>query len=493
MFERYTEKARRLIFFARYEASQLGSPYIETEHLLLGLFREARNLIHKFIPSEAAIKDIREEIERYADKREKVATSVDLPLSNESKRVLAYAAEESERLSHKHIGTEHLLLGILREEKCFGAELLRQQGIQLATARTAIKDISSESQKEESQSTGTSRRQITLADFGSDLTEAALNGSVPPLIGRDHELTAVMRVLCRSTKANPVLVGERGVGKRAIVHGLAHRLAQARIPSHLLEKRLIALDLAVIASGTSSRASFEQNVENILKGFQGSDMLLFIDGLHTLAQTVRFLNVLNVLKPGLQSGAIRCVSTAIPAEYGKAMEAAPWLEKLFTAVEVRPATEAQALEILRGRKKEFEDFHGVSYTDEALQYAVFHSNSYFHDRFLPEKAIDLMDEAGAHGHLVQPALPDEVLEAQKKVKLIEDRHNNAIQNHEFEKARFYSDELNKERESLRVLREEHKVDEKAAVTVTRDDIESIVAERTGISVEALRKSRIPQA
>jgi ATP-dependent Clp protease ATP-binding subunit ClpC len=162
-------------------------------------------------------------------------------------------------------------------------------------------------------------------------------------------------------------------------------------------------------------------------------------------------------------------------------------------VEVRPATEAEAVEILRVRKKEFEDFHGVTYTDEALQYAVFHSNSYFHNRYLPEKAIDLMDEAGAHVQLSEKALPEEVAEAQKRAKLIEDRQGSAIQNHEFEKARFYSDELKKERENLRALREKHQVEEKAAVTVTRDDIEKIVAERTGVSIEALRKSRIPPA
>lgn len=492
MFERYTEKARRVIFFGRYEASQLGSPYIETEHLLLGIFREEKTLVHHFIKSEAVRKEIHEEIEKYADESKKGASSVDLPLSNESKRVLAYAAEEAERLGHKHIGTEHLFLGLLREEKGFAAELLQQHGVRLSTAREIIMKMPAESQAPAGRLTQSTSREVTFAEFGVDLTDAALNGKLPPLIGRNHELDTVIRILGRVTKANPVLIGEPGVGKKSIVNGLAHRISEADVPLHSQDKRVVTLDLAAIASGVKSHTRFEENLESILYSLQASNLVLFVDGLHALAQTQRFPGIINVLKPALRNGDIHCISTAVPAEYDKTLEAAPWLERYFTPVQVRPLGEAEALTVLRGIKESFEKFHGVTYTDEALQYAVFHSNSYFRNQHLPEKAIDLIDEAGALVQFSQEPLPDEVLEARKRVKFIQDRHEAALNNHEFEKARFYADELKKARHELEVLRNKYKTGDEAFMMVTRDHIEKIVAERTGVSIELLRKSRIPE-
>jgi ATP-dependent Clp protease ATP-binding subunit ClpC len=335
-----------------------------------------------------------------------------------------------------------------------------------------------------------SSRAVTFAEFGVDLTEAALNGTLPPLIGRKHELDTVIRILGRVTKANPVLIGEPGVGKKTIVNGLARRISEAEVPLHSQDKRVVTLDLAAIASGVKSRARFEENLESILCSLQASNLVFFVDGLHALAQTQRFVGIINVLKPALRKGDIHCISTAVPAEYDKTLEAAPWLEQYFTPVQVRPLDEAEALIVLRGVKESFEKFHSVTYTDEALQYAVFHSNSYFRNQHLPEKAIDLIDEAGSLVQLSQGPLPDEVLQAQKRVKFIQDRHEAALSSHEFEKARFYSAELNEERKKLEELRGKYKVGEHWATTVTRDHIEKIVAERTGVSIESLRKSRI---
>jgi len=496
MFERYTEKARRVIFFGRYEASQFGSSYIETEHLLLGILREDKTLVNKLKLASAAggIEGIRQEIERRTTLREKVSTSVDLPLSNEGKRMLAFAAEEAERLSHKHIGVGHLLLGMLREEKCFGAELLHQRGVRLSSARQVVKDSGGEPFSAEATRSTEGEIGFNVSDLGISLTKEASDNRLPPLIGRERELDRVIQILCRFTRGNPVLVGEHGVGKKTIVYGLAKRIAEGKVPASLENCSLISLDLAVVASGVKSRTLFETNLQTVLDQLANDDgVLLFIDGLHNLAQTPRFLSLANVIKPALIRGSVLCISTATPAEYQKSIEAAPWLEQLFSVVEVRPPSENEAITVLRGVKERFEQFHGVSYSDEAIQYAVFHSSSYFPNRYLPEKALDLMDEAGARVKLGQSNLPEEILELRKRVKFIQYRHDNAISNHEFEKARFYSDEARKEQENLKILAEKYKLGDRSTTIVSRDDIDQIVAERTGISMDTLRKSRAPKA
>jgi ATP-dependent Clp protease ATP-binding subunit ClpC len=276
MFERYTEKARRVIFFARYEASQFGSPYIETEHLLLGLLREDKALTNRFLRSHASVESIRKQIEGHTTIREKVSTSVDLPLSNECKRVLAYAAEEAERLSHKHIGTEHLLLGLLREEKCFAAEILHERGLRLSTIR---EELARTSQEKSAPQRG-QRESSLLSEFSRDLTQSAMDNQLDPLVGRDNEVERVVQILCRRTKNNPVLIGEPGVGKTAIVEGLAQRIADGEVPSFLADKRILALDLSLIVAGTKYRGQFEERLKTIMKELMESqNSIIFIDEL----------------------------------------------------------------------------------------------------------------------------------------------------------------------------------------------------------------------
>ena len=279
MFERYTEKARRVIFFARYEASQFGSPYIETEHLLLGLLREDKALTNRFLRSHASVESIRKQIEGHTTIREKVSTSVDLPLSNECKRVLAYAAEEAERLSHKHIGTEHLLLGLLREEKCFAAEILHERGLRLL----AIREELARATQEKAPPSQRNRESSLLVEFSRDLTQAAMDNQLDPLVGRDQELERVVQILCRRTKNNPVLIGEPGVGKTAIVEGLAQRISDGEVPSFLADKRVLALDLSLIVAGTKYRGQFEERLKTIMKELmENQNSIIFIDELHTL-------------------------------------------------------------------------------------------------------------------------------------------------------------------------------------------------------------------
>src|SRR5512140_1679463 len=486
MFERYTEKARRVIFFARYEASQFGSPYIETEHLLLGLLREDKALANRFLRSHAAVESIRKQIEGHTTIREKVSTSVDLPLSHECKRVLAYGAEEAERLNHKHIGTEHLLLGLLREEKCFAAEILHERGLRLSQVREEIARASSEKV-----SAARPKESSLLSEFSRDLTQSALDGLLDPLIGRDYELERVVQILCRRTKNNPVLIGEPGVGKTAIVEGLAQRIGDGDVPSFLADKRILALDLSLIVAGTKYRGQFEERLKTIMKELMDNqNAIIFIDELHTLVgagSAEGSLDAANILKPALSRGEIQCIGATTPAEYRKSIEKDRSLERRFQAVKVPPPSEGDAIRILHGIKDRYEKFHAVSYTDEAIDTAVYHSSRYIPDRFLPDKAIDLIDEAGARVKLRQTTLPEELADVQKRIKFIVHRMDIAVTNHEFEKARFYSDEERREREHLRALREKYHLDESTTGIVTKEDIEDVVARWTGIPVTSIKE------
>jgi ATP-dependent Clp protease ATP-binding subunit ClpC len=488
MFERYTEKARRVIFFARYEASQFGSPYIETEHLLLGLLREDKALTNRFLRQHSSVDSIRKQIEGHTTIREKVSTSVDLPLSNECKRVLAYAAEEAERLSHKHIGTEHLLLGLLREEKCFAAEILHERGLKLQTIREEMQRTTQEKVQTQPQR---NRESSLLAEFSRDLTQSAMENQLDPLVGRDQEVDRAIQILCRRTKNNPVLIGEPGVGKTAIVEGLAQRIADGEVPSFLADKRILGLDLSLIVAGTKYRGQFEERLKTIMKELMESqNCIIFIDELHTLVgagSAEGSLDAANILKPALSRGEIQCIGATTPAEYRKSIEKDRSLERRFQAVKVPPPNEEDAKKILGGIKDRYEKFHAVSYTEDAIEFAVSHSNRYIPDRFLPDKAIDLIDEAGARVKLRQTALPEEITEVQKRIKFIVHRMENAIANHEFEKARFYSDEERKERENLRALRDKYHLDETSTGIVTREDIEEVVSRWTGVPITSIKE------
>ncbi len=489
MFERYTEKARRVIFFARYEASQFGSPYIETEHLLLGLIREDKALANRFLRSHGAADSIRKQIEAHTTVREKVSTSVDLPLSHECKRVLAYAAEEAERLSHKHIGTEHLLLGLLREEKCFASEILHERGLRLSAIREELARVQSEKG-----GSGRSKGSQILAEFSRDLTQEASDNKLDPLIGREPELERVVQILCRRTKNNPVLIGEPGVGKTAIVEGLAQKITGGIVLPFLKEKRILSLDLSLIVAGTKYRGQFEERLKAIMKALmEDSNCILFIDELHTLVgagSAEGSLDAANILKPALSRGEIKCIGATTPAEFRKYIERDRSLERRFQEVKVAPPTEDQAIEILLGIKDRYEKFHAVVYTDEAVEAAVHSSIRYIPDRFLPDKAIDLLDEAGSRVKLQQTKMSDEAAELEKRIRFVVSRMELAIANHDFEKARFYSDEERRERENLRKLLNRQALDEAVTATVEKGDIEEVVARWTGVPMTAIKEEEM---
>ena len=402
---------------------------------------------------------------------------------------MAYAAEEAERLSHKHIGTEHLLLGLLREEKCFAAEILHERGLRLATIREEL----ARSQSEKLLSNRPKESSL-LAEFSRDLTQSAIDGALDPLIGRANEVERVVQILCRRTKNNPVLIGEPGVGKTAIVEGLAQRIADGVVPSFLAEHRILALDLSLIVAGTKYRGQFEERLKTIMKELmENQNSIIFIDELHTLVgagSAEGSLDAANILKPALSRGEIQCIGATTPSEFRKSIGKDRSLERRFQAVKVAPPSEEEAVQVLFGVKDRYEKFHAVAYTDEAVEAAVYTSSRYIPDRFLPDKAIDLVDEAGARVKLRQTTMPDEIAEVHKRIKFIVHRMENAIANHEFEKARFYSDEERKERENLRLLREKYNLDESAAAAVTKDDIEDVVARWTGVPMTSIKEEEM---
>ena len=462
MFERYTEKARRVIFFARYEASQFGAPAIEPEHLLLGLMREDKTLTARFFPrAQVSIESIRKEIEGRTLLREKISTSVELPLAPETKRVLAYAHEESDRLQHRHIGTEHLLLGLLREERSMAAEILYERGLRLNAVRDEI------ARQSGADARGSQKKDTPhLVEFSRDLTDDASNDKLDPLIGREAEIERLVQILCRRTKNNPVLIGEPGVGKTAIVEGLAQRIVRGEVPSFLEHKRILSLDLSLIVAGTKYRGQFEERLKQIMRELiENPQYIVFIDELHTLVgagSAEGSLDAANILKPALSRGEIQCIGATTPGEFRKSIEKDRSLERRFQAVKVPPPTEAEAVEILNGVRERYESFHQVRYTDESLQAAVTQSHRYIPDRFLPDKAIDVIDEAGAR----------------VKLRVRREQGNLADWNQLNEWSRSYD-----ENQTVR----ENSEDALVSAEVTRDDVEEVIARWTGIPVTSLKE------
>src|SRR5437762_3205294 len=398
MFERYTERARRVLFFARYEASQLGSISIETEHLLLGLIREGKGLTSRiFARSHLSLENIRKEIEGRTVFREKVSTSVEIPFSAETKRVLQFAAEEADRLLHNYIGTEHLLLGILREERSVAASILMEKGMRLNTVREDIVQLLNEK-------TTLTRVKETplLAEFSRDLTESAMKNQLDPLVGREHELERVQQVLCRRTKNNAVLIGEPGVGKTAIVEGLAQKIVYGDVPHFLADKRI--------------------------------------------------------------------------------------LERRYQANNADPPGERETIEILRGVKDRYENFHHVEYTREAIEAAVYQSNRYITDRFLPDKAIDLVDEAGARAKLREAGYSEEFGEINKSIRVAVEQMESAVSQKDFEKAQLYREQEVTARENLQFVREKFDVKSSARkVIVGKQEIDEVVSKWTGVPMTSINQ------
>lgn len=470
MFERYTEKARRAVFFARYEASQFGSRTIAPEHLLLGLLREDKSLIARFFPlnNHLTLDSVRREVETRSILREKIPQSAELVLSPETKRVLGFANDECDRLQSRTVGTEHLLLAILREERSMAAEILYERGLRLHNLRDEVL-------RQNGTEKAVTKETPHLTEFARDLTEAAFKNRLDPLIGREPEIERVVQILCRKTKNNPILIGEPGVGKTAIVEGLAQKIISGEVPTFLEHKRVLALDLSLIVAGTKYRGQFEERLKNIMRELrENPQYIVFIDEIHTLigaGSAEGALDAANILKPALSRGEIQCIGATTPREFKKSIERDRALERRFQQVKVEAPSELETLLILEGVREHFEKFHQVYYTPQAIETAVKQSNRYITDRFLPDKAIDVLDEAGARVKLraARHKLDDAEIDFswQRTVKAFRRDSDGA-------------DEKNFARQLHNISVE--------TLDVTKDDVEEVIANWTGIPVAAVKET-----
>jgi len=484
MFEKYNEKARRALFFARYEASKLGSRVIESEHILLGILREGEETVGEILRRfQVKPEDIRREIEGERVFVERISSTAELPLSEESKKILAYASHEAESMLHATVGSEHLLIGILRVEGSMAMRILTQHGFDVYTVREEVLSIAKE--REASQQ----KKELPfLSEYGRDLTSLAAEASFDPLIGRDNEVDRIVQILSRRTKNNPILLGEPGVGKTAIVEGLAQRIVEGRVPIFLAQKRIVALDLSLIVAGTKYRGQFEERLKGILKELKESkDLIVFIDEIHSLigaGSAEGSLDAANILKPALSRGEISCIGATTLKEYRKYIEKDRSLLRRFQAIQVAPPSPEETMEILDGVKDRYESFHKVRYRPEALRTAIYQSNRYIPDRHLPDKAIDVIDEAGARVKLRRVRDTQNLRRLEQDVRQVVKEMKVAISDKDFERAVYLREreiELREDSERMALA-----TDESGVLEVTRHDVEEVISSWTGIPVSALQ-------
>ena len=487
MFERFNEHVRRSLFFARYEASRSSSRAIGSEHLLLGMLREADPVMVELLERVGAhAKDLRDELLGNHVALERVSTSPDLPLAEETKKALAFAVHEAESMGHTSVGTEHLVLGLMRVEESPAARYLSAHSFDLFELREEVVRFGREAEAEE-----TSQATPHISEYSRDLTVMAAEGEFDPLIGRDAEVERVVQILCRRTKNNPLLLGDAGVGKTAIVEGLATRIAEGNVPALLANCRILALDLSLLVAGTKYRGQFEERLKGFLKELlEHRGIIIFIDEIHSLIGTGSAegsLDAANILKPALSRGEITCIGATTMREYRKHVEKDRALSRRFQAITVRQPTEDETMDILRGVQTRYEEFHGVRYSEEAIRTAVGHAGRYITDRAFPDKAIDVIDEAGARVKLRMVSSTSSLRQVQSEIRRVVGRMKEAISRKEFEQAVELREEELRLREELEMLEETHAADPPEAVVVERPDIEEVVSSWTGVPVTALKE------
>ncbi|ADI03009.1 MAG TPA: ATP-dependent Clp protease ATP-binding subunit [Syntrophothermus lipocalidus] len=511
MLRRFTQRAQRAIIHAQEEARNLGHPAVGTEHILLGLIREGEGVGAKAILALGVdLETVRNELKKVlgdVGERKESATSTDLPITPRAKKVLNLAFEEARLQGVNYVGTEHLLLALLREEQSVAAQVLNSLGIRPDAVREQVmlllgaegfqanyQEPGTGEMKNQSQGPGVAGRRgrgrgktPVLDTFSRDLTQLAREHKLDPVIGREKEIDRVTQVLSRRTKNNPVLIGDPGVGKTAIVEGLAQRIVENKVPEVLSDKRVVVLDLSTMVAGTKYRGEFEDRLTKVVNEIRNAgDIIVFIDELHTIVgagAAEGAIDAANILKPALARGEFQCIGATTIDEYRKHVEKDAALERRFQPIMVDEPTVEETIEILRGLRDRYEAHHGVKITDEAIEAAARLSARYITDRFLPDKAIDLIDEAASKVRLRNYVLPDELKEMEARLEEIEKEKEEAIMAQEYEKAAGLRDEEQRVKEEIEKQRKEwmSRRDRDSGV-VTPDEIAHVVSSWTGIPV-----------
>lgn len=490
MFERFTDKGRKIIILAREEAERHQNDYLGTEHLVLAILRESDGIALMILKKMGlSTEQIRLEIERNLPGGGTTMTFGEIPFSPRVKKVIEYGVEEARLLGHNHIGSEHLLLGLLREEEGIGGKILRSLGANLLTARQlTVTFLRKSAPRERDRKSNTP----ALDEFGRDLTQLAQEGQLDPVIGRADEIERVLQILSRRSKNNPVLIGESGVGKTAIVEGLAQRIVQSEVPDNLLSRRVIALDLGSLVAGTKYRGQFEERLKVVMKEIvQAGNIIIFIDELHTLVgagAAEGSIDASNMLKPALSRGEIQCIGATTLDEYRKHIEKDGALKRRFQPIHVQPPNLDETVRIIQGLRDRYEEHHGVEITEDAIIEAVKLSDRYITDRFLPDKAIDLIDETGSRAKLQTYALPSELKAMEQELKKVSREKELSISMQNFEEAVRHREEEERLRKLLdESKREWKKNQEKSKPVIGKEDVAYVVSKMTGIPLFKLEE------
>ena len=506
MFDRFTDRAKKVMTLARQEATRFNHEYIGTEHILLGLVQEGSGVAATVLRNLGVDLDkIRQEVENMVKQGPPTTTMGQPPFTPRAKKVLELSMEEASSLGHNYVGTEHLLLGLIRENEGIAAQVLMNLGVKLDSVREEVLEfLGADPTQDEDESgplggteaspRGGKSKTPALDSFGRDLTELAREGKLDPVIGRHAEIERVIQILSRRTKNNPVLLGEAGVGKTAIVEGLAQGIVKADVPDTLRHKRIVVLDLAMMVAGTKYRGQFEERIKAVMTEVRKSkDVILFIDELHTLVGAggaEGAIDASNVLKPALSRGEVQCIGATTLDEYRKYIEKDGALERRFQTVMVEPPSRQEAVEILKGLRDKYEAHHRVRYTDEALEAAVDLSMRYINGRFLPDKAIDVMDEAGARVRLQNMTPPPDLKEMDEEVARLEKEKEEAVANQDFERAAALRDQahqLRKKKEAIQKEWREKEAQKEMGGEVDVEVISETVSKMTGIPLTRISK------
>ncbi len=493
MYERFTDRARKVMQLANQEAQRFNHEYIGTEHILLGLVKEGSGVAANVLKNlDIDLRKIRLEVEKIVQSGPDMVTMGKLPQTPRAKKVIEYSIEEARNLNHNYVGTEHLLLGLLREQEGVAAQVLMNLGLKLEDVREEVLNLLGHNMATE-ESGGGGERQASkgksktpaLDSFGRDLTELARQGKLDPVIGRANEIERVIQVLSRRTKNNPVLLGEAGVGKTAIVEGLAQLVIDSNVPDLLRDRRIVVLDLAMMVAGTKYRGQFEERIKAVMNEVRrAKNTILFIDELHTLVGAggaEGAIDASNVLKPALARGEIQCIGATTLDEYRKYIEKDGALERRFQQIIVNPPSKDETVKILEGLRDRYEAHHRVQIKDEALQAAVELSDRYISGRCLPDKAIDVIDEAGARVRLKAMTKPPNLKELDGQIEQLNTEKEAAVAEQDFEKAAHFRDKADKiKRDKERITREWSDKSKESGGVVDEEVIREVVGKMTGV-------------